>query len=245
MIDITKLENLVAEISTSKIEKLAAYVQKNEPASISKIVLKNDLQFTSSESHKIKYIIKDIKDGEILSVSLRLMLKILTSKKSKSNKLVISGNFYKSNADFTHETIYQMINRAKSNIVIVGYVMYDIQDLLGELNKLQEEKNLKIKFIMDSAKKWRRQILQKWNKNNKPEIFEANIDQIKALHAKIIIIDHAEILITSANLTINAMEKNIEAGIWTSDQDIINSCYSVFKEFEENGSIRRQVKNRR
>lgn len=245
MINVTELENLVAEISAFKIEKLAAYVQRNDPSSISIVVLKDDLQFTTSESRMIKNTIKNIKDGIMLSISLRLLLKIMDDKKTKASKLIMSGNFYKSNADFTHETIYQMINRAKTNIIIIGYAMYDIQDLLVELNRLQEEKNLKVRFIMDSAKKWRKQILQKWNKNNKPEIFEANVDHIKALHAKIIIIDHAEILITSANLTINAMEKNIEAGIWTSDQGIIDSCYGVFKEFEKNGSIRRQVNTRR
>ena len=47
-----------------------------------------------------------------------------------------------------------------------------------------------------------------------------------------IIIDNDEILVTSANLTIVAMESNIETGIWTRDKKIVNACKEIFKGFE-------------
>ena len=224
-------------MSTSKIKNLIQYVQITDPASLSVTNLEENLGFTPSEALRIIDSVGNTHDGKLLATSLELVLKLNSIKRSKPIRLVMSGNFYKSKADYTHETVYQMINRARHSIMIVGYWMYDIQDLLGEISTLQEERGLRITFIMDSAKRWRRQILRAWNKKYKPDILEPSTDHVKTLHAKIIIVDKSEILITSANMTINAMEKNIEAGIWTSDQDIVDSCRAVFDEFKENGTI--------
>ena len=60
---------------------------------------------------------------------------------------------------------------------------------------------------------------------------------MKRLHAKMIIVDDKECLITSANLTKNAMEVNIEAGIWTCDKKIIEDSINVLKELKNEGTI--------
>lgn len=241
MTNIENLEKLASVIPTPSLEKLAEHVQKNDPVAVSITALK-DLQFTQAEALTIRDIIKDVKDGPLLASYLNLLSKINEQKKSIDAKLVISGDFVNANADYTHETIYQMVNRAKSEITIIGYWMYDIQDLLTELNRMQEEKGLRIRFIMDSAKKWRKQILKQWNEKRRPEIFEQNPDQVKSLHAKIIIIDRSEVLVTSANLTTNAMKENIEAGIWTTKRNIVEACLDVFDEFRQNGAITRSKK---
>ena len=57
------------------------------------------------------------------------------------------------------------------------------------------------------------------------------------MHAKIILIDRSEVLVTSANLTSSAMENNIEAGIWTKDKDIITACYNSIDDLERSGRI--------
>lgn len=236
MVHIDKLERIVSEIPTPSLKRLAAYVQKNDPRSVSTTVLK-DLLFTSSEASIVKDAIQDTKDGHLLAAYIDLLIKANDQEKSTDVRMVISGDFVNANADYTHETIYQMINKAKSEITIVGYWIYDIQDLLSELSRLQEEKNLRIRFIINSANKWKKQILKQWNPKCRPEIFEQNPNKIKSLHAKIIIIDRSEILVTSANLTINALKENIEAGIWTTKKNIINSCLNVLDEFETNGTI--------
>lgn len=236
MVNIEKLERLVSEIPTPSLQRLMKYVQKNDPRSITTTILK-DLPFTSSEVVIVRDAIDGATDGPLLAAYLELLMKIIDQEKSTDVKLVISGDFVNANADYTHETIYQMINRAKSEITIIGYWIYGIQDLLSELSRLQEEKDLRIRFIIDSASKWKKQILRQWNPKRRPEIFEQNPDQIKALHAKVIIIDHSEILVTSANLTVNALKANIEAGIWTTRRNIIESCLSVLDEFEKNGKI--------
>ena len=50
-----------------------------------------------------------------------------------------------------------------------------------------------------------------------PEIFTYK-DKKSSLHAKVLIIDSKEILITSANMTGRAMQRNIEMGIYHKGQ---------------------------
>ena len=236
MISADDLILLASHISEERINTLANHVENKDPTSITWLDLEQ-LGFMSSESHKITNVMRGTKDGGLLASSLRLALKIVAFEKKNEIQLVISGNFQDANAEYTHETVYKMINRAKHSITIVGYWMYDIDDLIKKISDLQEVRNLKVRFILDSAQKWKRQILHVWNKKYRPEILEVNTDHVKTLHAKLIIIDNSEILITSANLTMNAMEKNIEAGIWTSNTDIIKSCYDVLEEFKNKNII--------
>ena len=64
------------------------------------------------------------------------------------------------------------------------------------------------------------------------QVKHVNCVELNKLHSKIIIIDDDEILVTSANLTIVAMESNIETGIWTKDKKIVNACKEIFEDFE-------------
>ena len=82
------------------------------------------------------------------------------------------------------------------------------------------------------AIKWKDIIVNGWPVGYSPKIFGINpkqdkgkVKKLKKIHAKMIIIDDKECLITSANLTENAMETNVEAGVWTRDKKIVeDSC---------------------
>ena len=236
MISAENLILLASQLSEERINTLAKHVEDKDPASVSLLDLEQ-LGFMPSESRKITSVIRNTKDGGLLALSLKLALKIAAHERENEIQLVVSGDFQDANAEYTHEMIYKMINKAKHSITIVGYWMYDIDNLIKKISSLQEERNLRIRFILNSAQKWKRQILRVWNKKHRPEILEVNTDNVKTLHAKLIIIDNSEILVTSANLTMNAMEKNIEAGIWTSNTDIIKACYDVLEEFENKNII--------
>ena len=104
-------------------------------------------------------------------------------------------------------------------------------------NRLKElSKKITIKFILndEKIKEFIQEMKDDVGSLSNFEIYLINRDaypdeNIGKLHSKIIIIDNKEILVTSANLTTNAMEKNIESGIWTNDEKIVNSCREVFQ----------------
>ena len=163
-------------------------------------------------------------------------LKLHNHTKDEVSRLVMSGDFIHTDVNFTHETIYQMIGRAKSKITIIGYWIFKMTDFFERLDKLS--KNIEITFILNDEKigTHSQEIQKNWNKNTKPKIFQLNRDlypkeKLNKLHSKVIIIDDEEILITSANLTLVAMENNIETGIWTRDKKIIEACIGIFNKF--------------
>lgn len=236
MVNISEFEDIARSISTEKIERLASASVDCDITNISIDSLREEFGFTPSESIQINNIVRSSNKSDIFAASLRLALRINEIKDSRINKLVMTGGFY-NDARPTHETIYQMINRAESSIVIVGYVIHEIQDLLKTISRCQEAKHLRVKFIMNLARKWRHQILKNWNSTYSPDILSTNKKYVKTMHAKIILIDRSEILITSANLTSSAMENNIEAGIWTKDKDIITACYNSLDDLERSGRI--------
>jgi len=240
MISLKQMENIVKEIPQHKIEKIVEYVKGKKPSTFSITTIEDVLGLTSSEAIEIKKIFSKTDDGDILSIAMNAISKTQTAKDKIKTKLVMTGKFKRHGVDYTYETVFQMINRAKFGITIIGYWVYDMQDFFKELNRLQEEKKgkLEIKFILDSGSKWRQRIEKNWNKKYLPKLFEVNKEkvkekEIKTLHAKIILIDDSEVLITSANLTINAMEQNIEAGIWSNDKNLIENCTKIFKDFSE------------
>ena len=240
MVRLNDIKNMVTEIPTHKLENLIEYVKgKNSLSSFSVSTIKNDLSLTSSEATIVKKIFRETQDGDMLSIAIESVLANQFQNEQVNTKLVMTGDFHHDNVSYTHTTVYEMIRKAKARITIVGYWVYKLDELFQELSRIQEErKGLRIRFILDDAKKWESEIKEDWNTKfiSKLEIFTPNKKELKKIHSKIIIIDDSEILITSANLTINAMEENLEAGIWSCDKKIINACSEVITDL-----VKRQI----
>lgn len=235
MISLNQMESMIKEIPQHKIEKVVEYVKGKKPSSLSITAIEEDLGLTSLEARVIKKIFNQTDDGDILSIAVKAVSDNQLTQDKIKTKLVMTGNFSRKGVDYTHETVYQMINRARFRITIIGYWVYNMHNFFSELSRIQEGKNgeLEIQFILDSGTKWKSRIIKNWNKKYLPELFEVDKKQVKTLHAKIIIVDDSEVLITSANLTINAMEENIEAGIWSNDKNLIEDCTKIFQNFIE------------
>lgn len=226
--------------------KIADYIIKKDPSSLSVLHIQNDFSLTSSETSSIKTIFEQTHDGSLLSTTFYAILKNHELEEKLESKLVMTGDFHHDDVSYTHSTIYDMIRRAKISIVIIGYWVYDLEGLFQELSKLQECRNeLRIKFILNDADNWASEIKENWNKKFRSNLEILTIDKHKIpgkLHSKVIIIDEDEMLITSANLTINAMEKNIETGVLLHNKKLIKSCIDVFDDFR-NRSILTQIPN--
>jgi len=158
---------------------------------------------------------------------------------------VVSSKTYHLGVSSTWDVIFKMLHNAQNKIRVVGYWVYEFPEFFKELQKIQDENEhpINIEFYFDDAKKWKNKILEDWPVGCRPKIFGINkkLDKdkkIKTLHAKMVIIDDKECLITSANLTKNAMQDNIEAGIWTIDKKIIQDSINVLKHFVTDGTLK-------
>jgi phosphatidylserine/phosphatidylglycerophosphate/cardiolipin synthase-like enzyme len=129
----------------------------------------------------------------------------------------------------TYQVLNEMLRHATSRVLIVGYSLFLqgelAKDLLAELGRLSA-RGVKIEFIVDRRYRgWGdggqeghsvRQIQEAWVKNKpRPTIYSWADEQneFSKLHAKVILVDERDLLVTSANLTGAGMETNLELGV--------------------------------
>ena len=236
MLSIKQIENLVSSTPEKNVKLIVNYLKEKIPSKISPLIMQDKCKLTSLQADILKKICKQTDDGNLLSLTISGISKMHTQTDHNIFQLVMSGDFTHKNVRHTHETIYQMIGRANHKITIIGYWVFEMKDFFERLEEL--EKKPEITFILNDKKfkEFYKQIIKDWDYESRPEIYVLNRKKfpkkiLNKLHSKIIIIDDKEILITSANLTIIAMEKNIETGIWTKDKKIINACTKIFNDF--------------
>ena len=57
------------------------------------------------------------------------------------------------------------------------------------------------------------------------------------LHAKAVVHDNEQVFVTSANLTPNALDRNIEAGVLVRDRSLAQTVASYFQRHMETGLV--------
>lgn len=149
-----------------------------------------------------------------------------------------------SNAGFfrrTDQALLELIQSAQKELLIVSYAAYRDQaiwDALKEAIKrgvtvrfFLEDKNDQDNFSGDINKAFSNGIFQKAEFYHWPSENRAKADDGKtvgSLHVKTAVSDLKRILITSANLTPNAMTQNMELGIVLNSSDIAQRVSELF-----------------
>ena len=129
----------------------------------------------------------------------------------------------------TFQVMNEMLQHASKSVLIVGYSLFlrgDLaKDLLEKLGKLTS-KGVQVKFIVDRRYRgWSgdgeeghsiREIQENWLSDKpKPLVYSwaSDDDQNSKLHAKLMLVDDRDLLVTSANLTGAGLETNLELGL--------------------------------
>ncbi len=222
------LDNFSSEIITDFISLLQA---KTITLSSDSYELIDKLHISGSDAIHVEQILKKFKSVDTLIVALTLLneIKYFKTTTSKSTKLVCTTPYDESNE--TERVLNELFYKAKKSITIIGYIMTDgdrITEIFEMIKKNPQVKKLDIKFIFNTAeapqklgKKYpsvKETIRSNWEKDIPfPKIYSYK-EKDGSLHAKSVIIDSNEILITSANMSERAMERNIEIGILHSGE---------------------------
>lgn len=163
--------------------------------------------------------------GALLAASLRGLLDVRRQVEAKgpSCELVWSGEEAGGQGvRSTSPVVREMLDHARRSVLIVSYSVWlgdgPALDVVEHLAKLSSH-GVDVTFILDRRYQdgWSvAQLHEKWPAGRRrPEIWSWQHldDHIAKLHAKVIVVDRDDVLITSANLTGHGLEKNLELGL--------------------------------
>ena len=149
----------------------------------------------------------------------------------------------------TAAVVRSMIESANTEIMLVGYAVHNGKRLFEPLvQRMRALPSLKVRFCLDISRKmtdtslsseivrrFGRDFREKhWPWPELPEVFydpraiAPTTGERASLHAKCVIVDRKAALVTSANFTQAAQEKNIEAGVLVRDSGFVNRLSDHF-----------------
>ena len=160
----------------------------------------------------------------------------------------------------THSVVQSLFQEATSEVVLAGYAFYNGQALFERLHEhWTRNPSLKVMFHVDVPRrhgdtasadsiitKYRDDFRARhWPWQPVPELYfdpralESDSKTRASLHAKIVVIDRRKLLLTSANFTEAAQQKNIELGVLCSLPYLAERVCSYFEGLRKSGQVRR------
>ena len=114
--------------------------------------------------------------------------------------------------------IEEMINRATRRITVVGYSITGEARNIVRLLIEAMRRNVDVMFVIHSDEESEniKMIKGLWGFHKKPKIFTrrpGDKDAYFKIHAKMVVVDSTDMLVTSANLTWHGMSNNFEVGL--------------------------------
>jgi len=176
--------------------------------------------------------------------------------------LVWTGQeFVGSTSRDTHIVVQELFAAARNSVLISSYaldksastrtlfkILAQQMSIFPELkvqifvnvHRLHQDKTPDSVLLRQFADSFRKEI---WTSNKLPDLFHdprslsMEINKKACLHAKCVVVDQEKVLVTSANFTEAAHERNIEAGIFVTDTAIANAITSQFDALTRRGIL--------
>lgn len=146
----------------------------------------------------------------------------------------------------TYDMAQHLFQKAKYEIFIVGYAFsFEHNYVKALFNELIEatKRGCRIDIIFHKNDQNVRSIKNSWPDNlNFPNLFYwdgKTEDKCSSLHSKLILVDQAKLLLTSANFTLHGLQKNIETGVMIENHPIIQLYWRQFRSLLNNGEMKR------
>lgn len=149
----------------------------------------------------------------------------------------------------TAAVFYGLVEEAQDSIMLVGYAVYDGKKMFEHLAaKMLQDSQLKVDFLLNIQRPYRDTSLSSeivrrfaiefatkhWPWNPKPDIYydprslESDSAKRASLHAKCVVVDKKVAIVTSANFTEAAHQRNIEAGVVVTYEPFVQRISEYF-----------------
>lgn len=205
--------------------------------------------------------------GANLAVALSLLADERAIAQAAADRVALVWSGIEVNGTESRDTsvvVQEMFREAKSSVLVSSYAIDKgdkAEHLFGLLaQRMDENPALVVRFYVNVPRKYRddetsdaevlRQFSDRfreeiWPGERLPEVYhdpralEIGGAVRACLHAKCIVVDEERALISSANFTEAAQERNIEAGVLVADKQIARALVTQFRTLVERGMLRR------
>jgi phosphatidylserine/phosphatidylglycerophosphate/cardiolipin synthase-like enzyme len=256
-------DQVLAELSASNLAAFATALEADwvAPTSPEKLFR----TYAGDHAGALRQWLRDItSSGFTLAQAARLIHAVIAGRARDqilAPDLVVSGPDVPGvpTAD-TYSVVQSLFQEATVEVVIAGYAFYNGKALFERLHE-QRIRNPALKIIFhvdvprrygdatpsaDLLKKYSDEFRSKhWPWDPTPELYfdpralESETKTRASLHAKVVSIDRRKLLITSANFTEAAQQKNIELGVLCSLPYLAERVCSYFEGLRKSGQLRR------
>lgn len=185
----------------------------------------------------------NLSDDEVVEL-LNIIIHVYNLKHTEKVDLVATlPSHYKTQALPTISVISDLIDSAKTLIMITGYSISDYaEDLLMKIIE-KSRSGVMVKIFVNKFDPTDSPIINRLDmyRGRYLEIYKyvEQDDDMAALHAKTLSVDDSKSLITSANLSFHGLEKNIELGCLIESSDYAKKLHSLFSDLIKTGKVKK------
>lgn len=226
-----QIEKILLNISDDKITNFQNCLESGKITKNSDVYdYIENLHFLSDEIKLARKTLDYFDDSKILSILLEYgrEVKDLKNKLETNSSLVWTSPLIDETVSQTFHTMLEMIRSAHDIITIVGYAIWgDAKDIDPNAPKMKEifeelaksvKQNRRVELFFEKDEDFstlKNNVKKMWIPGAPlPKIYGfKKKEKHSSLHAKMLLVDDSEVLVTSANMTGRAITRNVELGI--------------------------------
>lgn len=210
------------------------FLATNIAQAIDNYCLRGDEKIFLSVVNDIKKTFSNISDADAWQI-IGLCVTLCSKQKNENAELAITAPpSFRLKARKIIDVVEDMLKNASRSITLTGYAVSDYFTEMLDTIILQSQKGVYVRLYLNDYEKQKKQLKRLMDLRSKflrvYDYQKHSDDAMSALHAKTIVVDEKEILVSSANLSYHGMEGNIEMGIRLESKDKSVQIEEVLKE---------------
>lgn len=208
-------------ISSEIIQAIEAFCVRNDSKVFGTVISNLRKEFPSLSNQEIWQIIG-------------LCVNVYGGKEAEKAELAITAPIsFKLKARKINEVITNMIQDSQKSITLTGYSVSDYFSEMIDLIISKSQQGIYVRLYLNDYEKHKtnlKRLMDLRTKHLRVFDYQKQDDEMAALHAKTIVVDEKELLVSSANLSYHGMQGNVEMGIRLVSDDKAKQVESLLKE---------------
>mgnify|MGYP004619842009 FL=1 len=195
--------------------------------------VRNDSKVFGTVISNLKKEFPSLSDQEIWQI-IGLCVNVYGGKEAEKAELAITAPIsFKLKARKINEVITNMIQDSQKSITLTGYSVSDYFSEMIDLIISKSQQGIYVRLYLNDYEKHKtnlKRLMDLRTKQLRVFDYQKQEDEMAALHAKTIVVDEKELLVSSANLSYHGMQGNVEMGIRLVSDDKAKQVESLLKE---------------